>query len=167
MTETQNRRGRHKSEESKPYTYTVTARYTLSKTSGEETRCQEPYGRGQKRASRQPHPRLERMASFCAKALQRLVFPVPGGPCRRTVRLKETRLGLTPFSEKSRAVSAYCSSRCLTSLSNTRLSHRVWNSRAGNCHSLRHFRHSLVEISFKRAWLLPCRLSGSSSRRLS
>jgi len=33
-----------------------------------------------------------RMDSFWAKARQRDVFPVPGGPCRRTTRFQEMRL---------------------------------------------------------------------------
>lgn len=53
------------------------------------------------------------MASFCARALQRDVLPVPGGPCSRTVRLKDTRWGLTFCWPKWRLVHAYCSSRCL------------------------------------------------------
>lgn len=34
---------------------------------------------------------LNFMASFCAMALHNEVFPVPGGPCSRIVRLNEMR----------------------------------------------------------------------------
>ena len=46
------------------------------------------------------HLWLKRSMSFCASALHSVVFPVPGGPCKSTVRLNDTSLGSTPFSPK-------------------------------------------------------------------
>merc|ERR1712142_733420 len=47
---------------------------------------------------------ITRIVSFCARALQRLVLPVPGGPWRRTTLLTPTRTGSTFFSARKRLV---------------------------------------------------------------
>ena len=42
--------------------------------------------------------------SFWARALQRDVFPVPGGPCRSTTRFQETTSASTPYHGTSNRV---------------------------------------------------------------
>lgn len=44
------------------------------------------------------------IANFCARARQSEVFPVPGGPCRRTTRFQVMMLKSTSASENKRVV---------------------------------------------------------------
>lgn len=50
---------------------------------------------------------LSRIASLFESALQSVVFPVPGGPCSSTHRLKLMMDGSTPASENLIAVETY------------------------------------------------------------
>ena len=57
---------------------------------------------------------LCRIASRCAKALHRVVLPVPGGPCRSTTRFHAIKFGSTRLRLNSKASPAYVVSRVFT-----------------------------------------------------
>ena len=58
---------------------------------------------------------LSRIASLFESALQSVVFPVPGGPCSSTHRLKLMMDGSTPASENLIAVETYLDRHCVPS----------------------------------------------------
>merc|ERR1711942_271734 len=60
------------------------------------------------------------MESFCARALHKLVLPVPGGPWSNTTLLQQTIFLSTPCSESSREVDTNLSKSVLMLVSYTR-----------------------------------------------
>ena len=76
---------------------------------------------------------LSRIAIFCASALQRDVFPVPGGPWSSTTLFQLIMLLFTPRSENNMVVWTKLSNSFFTSLSYISVSHSPWNSEDGSC----------------------------------